>query len=370
MSKVKVLHYIGSLNIGGAQKLLIELLSKIDRKNVEIDVIVDKKNELYYKSVVEKYGCKIYYLKSINEVDYFNYTKQWNDFFKKHKEYKYIHCHVRSVASIVLKIAKRNGLITICHSHSTSNGKGIKSIIKKILQKDITKYSDYCFACSIDSAKWLYGKNIANSEKCFIFSNAIDSEKYIYNEKTRNKIRKLYNFENKIVIGQVGRIENMKNHLFSLEIIKALKDNGNDNVLFLIIGDGSLREEIIKKIKELNLEDNVILMGNRDDVNDLMQGMDCFLMPSKYEGLPITLIEAQASSLPCIISNNITAGFIIKELIDTVDLKSDISLWCNTIEKSLKLKRINRKKEIVASGFDMESNAKSLEEFYIKNMGE
>ena len=362
---IRILQYIGSLNVGGSQTMIMEIYRKIDKSKIQFDFIIDHDNELFFSEEIINMGGKIYTLKNINEVNFFEFKKQWQNFFISHKEYKIIHCHVRSVASIVLKIAKKNGVKTICHSHSTSNGRGIKSIIKRIFQKNICKNADFLFACSEDSGKWLYGDYWDLKKKnCFLVNNAIDSSKYSFDCQIRKEIIEKYNFDNKIIIGQVGRLIDLKNHLFSLEIIKKLVEYNNRYIL-LIIGDGPNRELINDKIIEYKLEKNVFLLGNKNNVNEFMQAMDIFIMPSKYEGLPLALVEAQASSLPCIVSKNITAGFLIDELIYKLSLEN-IDEWVDVITSISNVKRINRKKRIIESGFDIKENVILLENFYIK----
>lgn len=361
---VKVLHYIGSLNVGGAQTMLINLYKKIDRSKIQIDIIIDHADETFYKSELEKYGAKIYVLKNINEIGLKEFIKQWNLFFDSHINYDIFHSHIRSVSSIVLKIAKQNGLVTICHSHSTSNGKGIKSLIKKILQINITKNADYLFACSYDSAKWLYGTKKSKESNCIILNNSIDAFEYKYDLNMRHKLRNELNLKEKIVIGQVGRIEKMKNHIFSIKIIEELKKQ-NDNYVLVIVGDGSLKEELIDYVNKNNLKNNVIFLGNRTDINKYMQLFDIFIMPSLYEGLPLALVEAQAASLPCLISKNIKSGILINEIIFSFSLNDNIDTWISCIKKIFNLPRKNRIKEIVNAGFDSTTNAKWLEKFYI-----
>lgn len=362
---IRILQYIGSLNVGGSQSMVMELYRNIDREKIQFDFIIDRKYETFYEDEINFLGGKVYKFENyLNGFNYFEFINEWNNFFKIHPEYKIIHCHVRSTASIILKIAKSYNLKTICHSHSTSNGKGIKSIVKKILQKNIHKYADYLFACSMDSAIWLYGEKKAKSDKCFIINNAIDSLKYSYNLSIRNKVRKELNLENKIILGQVGRIEKVKNYNFSLELLRQCLEK-DDRFVLLVVGDGSLANEMKNTINELNLLEKVLMLGNRNDVNELMQAMDIYIMPSLWEGLPLSLIEAQASDLPCIISNKITAGILDKELVNQLDINNNYEEWVNAINKKININRCDKSKLIKENNFDIKSNVEWLEKFYI-----
>ena len=364
MKQIRVLQYIGSLNIGGSQTMIMELYRNIDRNKIQFDFIVDKKEDVYFQKEIENLGGKVYFLPNYTGKNHFSYKKAWNNFFVKHNEYKIIHSHVRSTASIVLKIAKKNGLITIAHSHNTSNGEGFSSVIKKILQYRIRSVADYFFGCSKESCIWLFGKRIANSEKCFVLNNSIYTDKFLYNLETRNKIRKELNLDDKYVIGHVGRYAPVKNHTFLLDVFYELQKK-HDNAYLLLVGDESeVKKEIQNKIKSLNIESKVLVLSNRNDVFELLQAMDVFVMPSLYEGLPVTLIEAQAAGLPIIISENITDEVIITKLVSKLSLTDDIGVWVQKIETLENFERYNTKSDIVSSGYDIQKNVKWLELFY------
>lgn len=361
---IRILHYIGSLNIGGSQAMLMGIYRNIDRDKIQFDFVVDKENELFFAKEIEKMGGKIYAVPQYKGYNHLLYIKAWNKIFSEHPEYRVIHSHVRSTASIVLKIAKKYNLITIAHSHSTSNGKGLKSVIKRIFQKSIPKYADYLFACSKESAIWLYGEKNAKSDRCIIINNAIDASKFIYDEKIREDKRKELGLENKIVIGQVGRLEYVKNHFFTLQVLKKCIEV-NPNYVLLIVGDGSLKDKIIEEIEKMGLTNNVIILSNRSDVNELLQAIDLFIMPSIYEGLPLTLVEAQTASLPCVVSDTITDGFLISKLVYKLNLNDSEEVWVETINKNINTKRTNNFDEISKLGFDIKNNAKWIADFYL-----
>ena len=362
---IRILQFIGSLNSGGSQSMIMNIYRNIDRNKIQFDFIVDRKDELLYKDEIEQLGGKVYIFNyHFTVLNYFRYKKQWNKFFAEHKEYKTIHCHVRSVASIVLKIAKKNGLKTICHSHSTSNGNGFSSLIKKELQKNIPKYSDYLFACSNESAIWLYGDENTKSNRCYIINNAIDSIKFVYNSKIRNQVRNKLDLDNKIVLGIVGRLEEVKNHKFAIQVLNELI-KCNNNYYLLVIGTGNLKEELIKQINKDRLSNNVIFLENRNDVNELLQAMDIYIMPSLWEGLPLSLVEAQAASLPCVISSNVLDGIIIDDLVKKISLES-IDEWVDFIKNiDLTKERVNQYQNVVDSGFDIKKNVKMITDFYL-----
>ena len=198
--------------------------------------------------------------------------------------------------------------------------------------------------------------------------NAIDTNKFIYNKDIRRQKRKELNIENKFVVGHVGRFHPQKNHDFIIDIFKELNEKRKNSVL-LLVGDGELRQSIENKVKELNLLDKVIFTGVRDDIPELLQSMDVFVFPSLYEGLPVTLIEAQATGLPCIVSDTITHEAIISSNIQSVSLQKSAEEWA---DKILLIdngsNRENAAIEIINSGFDVNEIAKMLIDFYLHHM--
>lgn len=298
---IRILQYIGSLNSGGSQSMIMNIYRNIDRNKIQFDFIIDQKDRPFHEEEIKKLGGKIYIFdENFRGYNYLSFTKQWKDFFKTHPEYRIIHCHVRSVASIVLKIAKQYGLNTICHSHNISNGKGLRAFIKKIIQIKIPKYSDIMLACSDEAGKWLYGKKA----HYLVIKNSIEQSRYYYNAAYRKEIRKKYKIsDDKYIIGHVGRFEKQKNHSFIVNIIKNL--NNDNNLVFMLCGDGSLRPQIKAKLEKEIKEKKVYLINNTTDIYKYYSAFDCFILPSTYEGLGIVLIEAQFSGLRCIVSPNV-----------------------------------------------------------------
>ena len=164
MKKIRILHVLGSLNMGGAETLIMNLYRNIDRDKIQFDFVVHTNKIGLYEDEIKELGGKIYRIQRYKGINHFSYKKEWNNFFEEHKEYKIIHGHMRSTASIYLKIAKKYGRITIAHSHNTSNGHGFSSLVKKILQYNIRNVSDYFMGCSYEANKRLFGKTCLNTQ--------------------------------------------------------------------------------------------------------------------------------------------------------------------------------------------------------------
>jgi len=365
---IRVLQVLAGMNRGGAETLVMNIYRNLDRTKVQFDFILFRQEECDYNEEIRKLGGKIYWIPRYNGKNHFKYKKAWNTFFKKNPEYRIIHGHVRSTASIYLKIANKYGLTTIAHSHSTaSRGKLHEQLLKNIIQYPIRNISDYLFSCSEQAGLWLYGSKATKKDNFRIIMNAIDTEAYRYNEASRNETRKQLQVENKFVIGHIGTFTRPKNHTFLLDVFKEVHQRNSDATL-LLIGDGELRSSIERKIKNLGLADSVILTGVRTDVKALLRAMDVFVFPSLFEGLPVTIIEAQASGLYCIVSDTITDEVKISDSIKFISLSETPEYWSNEIQNSdLDRNREDQYKVVMENGYDIHEVVSWLKEFYLNN---
>jgi glycosyltransferase involved in cell wall biosynthesis len=355
------------MNRGGAETMIMNLYRHIDRSKVQFDFVVHTEDKCAFDDEITQLGGRIYRIPRYNGKNHFIYTKAWRVFLIKHSEFKIIHGHLRTTASLYLNIAKKFGLITIAHSHSTaSRGNRINRLVKAIMQIPIKYTADYMFACSYEAGRWLFGDRVINNHKFRIFKNAIELNKFQYNLKTRNYIRNILNINDKLVVGHVGSFSTPKNHSFLLDIFFELQKYNEDSIL-LLIGDGELRANIEIKARKLDIKDKVIFIGSVPDVNDYIQAMDVFVFPSIFEGLGISLIEAQAANLPCVISDCIPSEVIVTNLIETVSLDAPPNLWVEKINKTINSNVRDHKNyaQLAEKGYCVLDTAKELEKFYL-----
>lgn len=364
---IRILHVLGGLERGGAETMVMNLYRAIDRTQVQFDFIIHTtKHQAYYDEIIAL-GGKIYSFPAFKGLNYFKMKKLWKQFFREHPEYKILHSHVRSYASLYLPIAKKAGLKTIIHSHSTSNGKGLSSVVKRIMQYPLRWQADYFFGCSKEAGAWLFGNKVVNSPKYHILQNAIDTELYKFNPETSKEYREKLGLGDKKTFIHVGRFHPAKNHPFLLNVFAEIHKVDSNTVL-LLAGDGELRAEIEKQITFLNLQNDVILLGSRSDVPKLLQVADCFLFPSVWEGFGMVAIEAQAAGLPCICSEAIPRSVKVTE--QCVFLPTDSALkWA---EQALLWAKRNASSKnpiqsVVEHGFDIKESSKKLAEFYQAN---
>lgn len=360
---IRILHMIGSLDIGGSQSMVLNLYKQIDKDRIQFDFILDHAENNYLLPKVKKLGAKVYSLPAFNGKNYFKVRSAWDVFLMEHPEYKVLHSHIRSYASIYLPIAKKHGLKTIIHSHSTSNGSGLLSYAKRILQYPLRFQADYYFGCSKEAGEWLFGKKIIQSNKYYMVKNAVAVEKYKLNEVIRKIYRDKLNVDdNAIVFLHVGRLHESKNHMFLLEIYNEIQKE-IPNSMLLIVGDGELKKQIEGKIEDLNIDNNVKMLGARNDVAEIMQAADVFLFPSVWEGLPVTVVEAQAAGLPCFVSETITKDVNVTELVTNLPINQGAQVWKKTIINH-NLEKRDVISDIMKKGFDIQNSAEWISEFY------
>ena len=356
---IRVLQVVTYMGRGGLETMLMNYYRNIDRDKVQFDFLTHRDEKWDYDDEIESLGGKIYHLPKLNPFSK-SYLNNLDKFFKEHKEYQIVHCHQDCLSGVVLKVAKKNGVkFTIAHAHSASQDKNLKYIIKALAKKNIKKYSDKMFACGEEAGKWMF-----ETDNFEVINNAIDTDLYTYNKEKADKVKKEFDIENKFVVGHVGRFNYPKNHKFIIDVFSEIQKIKEDSVLMLV-GDGDLRPEIEQKVRDLGLSDKVIFTGVRSDVNDLMQGMDVFLFPSLYEGLLVTMVEAQASGLKCIISDKVPLECKMTENVVVVKLEESPQKWAEEVLKYKKYERQNTKEEIVKANFDIKANAKYLQEFYL-----
>ena len=346
----KMVHIVGNLAPGGMGSFLMNLYRNIDREKVQFDFIVMGEKKQNYHQEAQKLGASIYKVTGLskNPVKYF---LEIRDIIRKNKyDIVFRHTDVATIA-IDLIAAKMGGAKRrIPHSHSTdSKHLAVHKLMRPLLVANATDY----FACSEPAAEWMYGSKIAENKEYHLVKNGIDLEKYAYDQDKRNaKREELGITEDDLVIGHVGNFVYAKNHLFLLEIFaEVLKRNPSSKLL--LAGDGELRGEIERKIEELDIKEQVHLLGLRNDIAELLQAMDVYLFPSVYEGLPVALVEAQAAGLPCVISDTIAPESKMTDHIKAYTLDETAGQWAEHVFELARRQRGESIEILRAQGYDI-----------------
>lgn len=308
---IKILQMIGSLDAGGVQAFAFNSSKILQGTEFQFDFAVDHDDCDFYKNPIQDMGSKLYQFPTPTYLNFRRYERKWDAFFSAHREYDIIHGHSRSTASLYLRSAKRHGLATIAHSHNTSNGKGVRSLAKDMMCHSIWKHADIYLACSEEAGSWLYGKHWRHDADSRVIPNAVDLERFRFRKSSRLTIRRELSIDQSaFVIGHVGRFSAVKNHAFLVRCFYYLVQRIPNTVLVLV-GDGELRGQIEAQVAKLGLSDNVRFLSNVSDVAPYYSAMDILLFPSLYEGIPLTLIEAQASGLPLVVSSHVNPHAVL-----------------------------------------------------------
>lgn len=365
---IRVLQVIGIMNRGGAETMIMNLYRKIDRSKVQFDFVENSCEPAAFDQEILALGGRIYRCPHYNGKNHFSYVKWWETFFRDHAgEYSIVHGHLGSTAAIYLSIAKKHGAVCIAHSHNTNSMKSLNDVAYALFAYPARFTADHFFACSKDAGISRYGKRIGNDpRRCTVLPNAIDTGRFAFEQSARKKIRDALGVrETQLVIGNVSRFAKQKNHLFLIDVFEKIRQKRAD-ALLLLVGDGALRPQIESYIAEKHLQDSVILTGVQSNTWDYYQAMDVFLMPSLYEGLPVSLVEAQAAGLPCCVSSTVPHEAAITELVRFKSLDAPAEEWGDWVLGCAAMPRRNMEQEIRAAGYDISATAKWLEDYYME----
>ncbi|MGN0417211.1 glycosyltransferase family 1 protein [Anaerostipes faecalis] len=365
MEPIRVLNLFTIMNRGGAETMVMNYYRKIDRSKVQFDFLVHREEEGAYEKEILELGGRIYRMPPMYPQNFSLYKKKIREFFEKHKEYKIVHSHMSELGYFALREAKKQGIpVRICHAHSAPHEFDLKMLMRIYFKKRMLPYLTHMFTCGEEAGNYLYGKN--NKKKFIQLNNAIEAEQYRYHQNIDIEIRKELGLENRFVIGHVGSLRKPKNHKFLIDIFSQIYQKKKDAVLVLV-GIGDLKCTIERQVKELGLEQQVKFLGLREDINRVMQSFDVFVFPSLFEGFPVTMVEAQASGNLCFISDRIPMQCCITDSVRVLSLHDSAERWSEEILSiSSEYKKQDRYEEILKAGFDINENAKWLEEFYIE----
>ena len=357
MDNIKVLAgFIMDGKAGGIDKYLLNFLQQIHSEFIRIDFLtncIDNK----LKEQLEQYGSHLYEVANLKKpkLQY----QQIYDIIQNNK-YDVTYFNISTAISRIGPQAAFDCQVPIraIHSHSTGNDCS-NSMKRKLLdflhykyRKQLYKTANRFYACSRKAGLWMFPESIVNSNKFKVIHNAIDTEKFVYNIQRRQQMRKNLDLEDYFVVGHVGNFCYPKNYPFILDVFEAVSKR-NPKARLLLVGTGPDFDNVQNLVKEKNLQDKVIFLGKRTDVYDVMQAMDVFLFPSRFEGLGIVLIEAQATGLPCVVSTEVPKEAVVTDSVTFLSLNDAVEKWADTVCNCEHYERINQTDEIVAAGYDL-----------------
>lgn len=373
MEQVHVLVLDTVMDRGGAEAMIMNYMRNINRDIIKFDFLTNRDYRAAYEDEIESLGGKVYHMCPMYPGKFHRYKKEVREFLKEHPEYKIIHSNLEERSYLPLKVAKKMGVpVRISHSHNRPLGINPKLIVRYYFRFMLKFYNTHMFACGEEAGDWLYGKK--NRSNVTIMNNAVDANQYRYNPEVSKEMKEQLGIEGKKVIGHVGRFFPQKNHGFLIDIFNEIHKKDKDTVLLLVGGgelDDALKNQIKEKVKKLGLEDAVQFLGVREDVDRVVQTFDVFLLPSLFEGLPVTMVEAQAAGLPCVISDKVPIQCDLTGNVWVVPLEESPEKWADVVlDKAYNFEKRDTYQQIADAGFDIKSQAKWLEEFYVKVLEE
>lgn len=353
---MRVLQVVTYMGRGGIETMLMNYYRHTDHAKIQFDFLVHRYFHADYDDEIEAMGGHIYRIPPMNPVSV-TYRNALRDFFRDHK-YSVVHCHLNYMSGVVLAEAKRAGVpVRIAHAHTANMDPGWKQWVRRIAKYRIPSTATVMLACSREAGNAVFG-----SHHFSVMANAINAEKFCYSETRRAEMRRKLGLVDCFTVMHVGRFVYPKNHSFLLDAFaQVLKSEPNAKLV--LVGDGELRSEIEAKAYQLP-EGAVRMLGTRSDVAELLQAADVFVFPSRFEGLAITLVEAQAAGLPCIKSDTVTDECVLTGLVTSQPI-TDPALWAREILKKRGLQHTNQLEAIRASGYDIAAASKRLERFYL-----
>lgn len=365
----RVLHVIGAMDRGGAETFIMNVYRNIDRSKLQFDFLVHETSECDYDSEILSLGGKIFTVPRFHGVNLISYFHSISLFFKDHHDYLAVHIHIGSCAPIIISVAKSYGVTTIAHSHNTKFPLSFSELAFRLISYPTRFLADILFACSKQAAVDRFGHTIYERNRCAVVNNGIDTARFQFNLSTRKKTRVLLSlqFDNPVFI-HVGRFDAQKNHDYLVDVFSAIV-NRLPNAKLLLVGRGPLEQQIKNKVCALGIERSVVFLGIRSDIPALLMSADAFLFPSIREGLGIALIEAQATGLPCLVSDAVPRDAFITDRVTSLSLADGPSVWAeraiDLINENVSTQRLSYAKEVEVAGFDIKKTAHELERLYL-----
>ncbi len=360
---IRVAQIMGKMENGGVESVVMNYYRHIDRTKIQFDFIVDDDSSCPQEPEILSLGGKV-----IRIAPYQNIIANMRDLKRTFSEnqYKIVHAQLTTMSVFSLAVAEKCGVpVRICHGHNTAcKGETKKNVMKYMLRPFAKMFATHYFTCSDYAGKWLFGKNIGNNRQYRVIRNAIDVDKFRFNPQMRAEVREELGIQNKFVIGHIGRFVYQKNHDFLIDIFLQVYKRNRNSVL-LLVGEGPLMEDIKQKVHRLHLDSAVRFLGVRQDAYRLYQAFDVFLLPSRYEGLPVVGVEAQTNGVSCIMTNKITSETKILDSTYFMSYDNSAYKWADMVIRSADgYVRCDTSGDMIQAGFSIQNEAKRLCNFY------
>ncbi len=364
---LRVLHSVSNMARAGIETMLMNYYREIDRSLLQFDFLANKPIPGEYDDEIRTMGGRVYVSPGLNPIRYPQYKRFVADLLHGNPDIKIIHAHNEAMGYYALQSAKDAGIrVRIAHAHNTRIIRDYKYPLKLVCKQLLPGAATDYWSCGRDAGIYYYGEKWWNASG-FILRNAIDVSRFAFRPEVRERLRQAHGLENCFVIGHVGRFNVQKNHNRLLDIFAEIAKAIPDTRLALI-GTGELEQAVKEKARVMGLQDKTLFLGQMADVSEWYQVMDCFVLPSLFEGLPVVGIEAQAAGLPCFFSDRITDEVLLSPEVRRIPLGADDAEWAREIiaAKQSEANRNQGMDVVRQAGYDIHEEARKLQEIYLE----
>ncbi|MCI1713964.1 glycosyltransferase [Bifidobacterium tibiigranuli] len=361
---IRVLHVVPNMQQGGLENYIMNIYRNIDRNKVQFDFLEHYSKDYFFDDEIRDLGGHIYRIPFMEDKkNITGYNRELRTFFGKNRGFNIVHGHMATTAMFYLKVAEKFGVDNrIIHAHEDSYIKNPRGIMRMMLIKQAWRHANILLACSRTSGQYYYGDRHFE-----VMKNAIDSKRFTFNAEERKRFRHALGIaDSTLVIGHIGRFSLQKNHRFLIDIFQSVLHIHPDAVL-LMVGTGETQDDIRTLVAENNLESRIRFIDPMSNPESAYDAMDIFVLPSFFEGLPLTGIEAQCNGLPCVFSDMVTSEVDLGNAVSFCGLDKESSVWADAVLKqSLEGygNRVQNVKAVREQGYDANLNAQRMQDFY------
>ena len=361
MAPIRVLQVVPAMEAGGLETFIMNVYRHIDRERVQFDFLYHYDRPCVFDAEIEALGGNIYRTSVRQDNNLVQYCRQLNTFFAAHPEYTIVHGHYSGFGMFYNHYAKKHGVpVRIGHSHNTATEKSVTGFLDACLSSFFKYGITHRFSCGIGAGRALY-----KTDDFEVFPNGIEVDSFAYDAAKGQAARARFGLCGGPVFGHIGRFTQQKNHTFLIDLFAALKKIQPDFRL-LLVGEGTLMPQVKAKVQALGLQDSVVFAGIQTDTPALYSAMDCFLLPSLFEGFPVVLVEAQAGGLPCFVSDAVSPEAALTGSLHFLPLALGPAGWAKAV-LAQPLARTNNRQALFAAGYDISTTATRLADFYLRN---
>ena len=364
---IRVLHSVSNMARAGIETMLMNYYREMDRDQIQFDFLANKPVPGEYDEEIRRMGGRVFVSPGLNPLRFPQYKRFVAELLHGSPDIKIVHAHNEAMGYYALKSARDAGIpVRIAHAHNTQIIRDYKYPLKMVCKRLLPGAATDYWSCGRDAGIYYYGEKRWKASG-FILHNAIDLDKFRFQPEIRQRLRQLQHLEDCFVIGHVGRFNLQKNHARLLDIFSKIVRAAPDARLALI-GVGELEQDTREKARALGIQDQVLFLGQMANVNEWYQAMDCFVLPSLFEGLPVVGVEAQAAGLPCFFSDQVTDEILLSPSARRVSLQAGDEEWAKAIlaAKQEKDSRTRGADIVRQAGYDIHAEGRKLQALYLE----